>query len=208
MTRILGVDLSLTHTGIAAIHPGRPVVTHAILSRPFRVDDLTHRSARMRFIASQIFGYAEQQFDAVVIEGPSYNSRDGKAFDRAGLWWMVVGRLTAREVPVIEVTPTAVKKYATGNGTAGKDQVLAAVIKRYPNIDIPGNNEADALVLAAMGARAYGQPIETSLPKTHQRQGTRRDRVHRGARPHPLQQPLQGDHRRRGTPAREAGGPR
>jgi crossover junction endodeoxyribonuclease RuvC len=42
--------------------------------------------------------------------------------------------------------------------------VLAAVVRRYPHTDVTGNDLADALVLAAMGARRLGFPIETSLP--------------------------------------------
>ena len=68
---------------------------------------------------------------------------------------------------VVEVPPTVVKKYATGKGggpDSSKDQVLAAVIRRYPAVDVTGNDEADALVLAAMGARWAGHPIDDPLP--------------------------------------------
>jgi hypothetical protein len=46
--------------------------------------------------------------------------------------------------------------------------VLAAVVRRYPHADITGNDIADALVLAAMGARQLGFPIEESLPQANQ----------------------------------------
>jgi len=58
--------------------------------------------------------------------------------------------------------------YATGKAL-DKDQVLAAVVRRYPNVPIGNNNEADALILAAMGARKLGHPYEPSLPQTHLR---------------------------------------
>jgi hypothetical protein len=58
-------------------------------------------------------------------------------------------------------------KYATGKGMIAKDAVLAAVVRRYVGIDVTCNDEADALILAAMGARHLGQPIEDSLPLTH-----------------------------------------
>jgi hypothetical protein len=41
------------------------------------------------------------------------------------------------------------------------------VVRRYQQVDITGNDIADALVLAAMGARQLGTPIETSLPAVH-----------------------------------------
>ena len=60
------------------------------------------------------------------------------------------------------MTPTARAKYGTGKGNAAKDAVLAAVIRRYPAVDVTGNDEADALILAAMGARHLGIPLELS----------------------------------------------
>ena len=66
--------------------------------------------------------------------------------------------------PVAEVAPALLKKYATGKGNAAKDEVLASVVRRYPQVDISGNDISDALVLAAMGARQLRTPIETSMP--------------------------------------------
>lgn len=37
------------------------------------------------------------------------------------------------------------------------------MIRRYPQVDITGNDIADALVLAAMAARRLGFPIEEAL---------------------------------------------
>jgi hypothetical protein len=85
--------------------------------------------------------------------------------DRSGLWWLVVNGLFANDVPVVEITPNQRAKYATGKGTDDKDKVLAAVIRRYPDVDVTGNDVADALALAAMGRRRLGRPLEESLPK-------------------------------------------
>ena len=45
--------------------------------------------------------------------------------------------------------------------------MLLAVAKRYPHVDVQDNNQADALVLAAIGARLAGHPIEDGLPKAN-----------------------------------------
>lgn len=71
------------------------------------------------------------------------------------------------EHPIVIITPSQRAKYATGKGNASKDAVLLAVARRYPTVEVTDNNEADALVLAAMIARLAGRPIETSLPQTH-----------------------------------------
>jgi crossover junction endodeoxyribonuclease RuvC len=41
------------------------------------------------------------------------------------------------------------------------------VIRRYPDVDVDGNDVADALVLAAIGCRHLGSPLEESLPANH-----------------------------------------
>lgn len=188
MTVIVGVDLSLTSTGIARIEavqavlpaypaedpprtvPGHRVNIARVQSKPPPTSRVTlaSRSLRLRKIAGEVFGYCTGA-DLVVIEGPSYASDSGAAHDRAGLWWMVVGRLTGQGYNVVEVPPTVLKTYATGKGNAPKDAVLAAVVRRYPQVDVDQNDVADALVLAAMGARFIGQPIEPDLPQTHTR---------------------------------------
>lgn len=173
---IVGLDLSLTSSGIARAETdpridAPPIIRVArVTSKPppaARVT-LASRSLRLRKIAGDVFGYCVGA-DLVVIEGPSYASDSGAAHDRAGVWWMVVGRLTGQGYNVVEVPPTCVKTYGTGRGNAGKDEVLAATIRRYPAVEVSGNDEADALLLAAMGARFIGQPIEEALPQTHTR---------------------------------------
>jgi crossover junction endodeoxyribonuclease RuvC len=79
----------------------------------------------------------------------------------------LVSPLCLQGSPVVEVAPALLKKYATGKGNAGKDEVLAAAIRRYPMANITCNDIGDAVVLAAMGARHLGEPIESSLPQVN-----------------------------------------
>ena len=170
MTRIVGLDLSLTGTGIATVeyHPLGVGVARVTSKGPARRKGdppvpLSARSLRLRRLAGGIVDRCVGA-DLVVVEGPSYGSEGAGTWDRAGLWWLVVARLTGAGLPVVEVPPSNVKMYALGKGSGagtGKDEVLSAVIRRYlPVVEVPGNNEADALVLAAMGARFTGAPIE------------------------------------------------
>lgn len=46
-----------------------------------------------------------------------------------------------------EISPSAIKKHATGKGNAKKDAMLIAAARRWPDIDIADNNHADALWL-------------------------------------------------------------
>lgn len=180
--RVVGIDLSLTDTGLCRWdideNTGRvlTVRTDRVTSKPPRTwrhpkakkpspPTLQQRQDRVRRIAAEVFTYVMDPHpnlpDLVVIEAPAYSSRMGSAHDRSGLWWMIVNQIIMAGLPVGEVAPSARCKYATGSGNADKDVVLAAAIKRYPDARIDNNNVADATILAAMGARSFGYPVDS-----------------------------------------------
>jgi crossover junction endodeoxyribonuclease RuvC len=166
---VAGVDLSLTSTGVATVWapPEAGGRLKRVESKGAKGATLAQRCIRLDRLARAITDEAGRA-DLVVIEAPAYSRTVGSMHDRSGLWWLVIHILTEDYAcTVVEVAPTARARYATGRGNAGKDQVLAAVCKRYPDWDVTGNDVADALILAAMGARHLGHPIETSMPATH-----------------------------------------
>lgn len=153
--RVVGLDLSLASTGVAGIDRGVGWVARIRRKpdiSPFQLD-------RMRGIRDEILTYLQFPTDLVVVEAMAISRQTGQHLTRAGLWHLVVDAIDTRRIPVVAIAPTAVKKYATGKGNADKDAVLAAVIKRHPTVEITGNDEADALTLAAMGADHLGQPL-------------------------------------------------
>ena len=166
--RVVGLDLSLTSTGIAVIDGDR-VALGKISTSGKATATLAERWLRLDDIATQVEQWVGHvgQTALVVVEGPSMGQgRQGGTHDRAGLWWLVMDRLHGQGHKVVEVPPSVRAKYATGAGNAGKDAVLAAVCRRYPSVEVTGNDTADALVLASMGARHLGFPLE-GLPQTH-----------------------------------------
>lgn len=175
--RVLGIDLSLTATGIAIVtadtsHPWEirnrtPRIEVRTIASTGRSDATLHqRRARLQNIGDAVIAAAHGA-DIAVIESPSLGqARQGGQLDRHGLWWLVTDRLIGRGIPVATVTPAGRAKYATGKGNAGKTDVLLAVDRRYPAAEITDDNQADALVLAAMGCRHLGHPID-DMPKAH-----------------------------------------
>lgn len=178
--QVIGIDLSLTSTGLAVVNHSDLFGTTAAVARVTSdapstprnprtgkptPPTLEQRHNRLQRIVGELREYCSAA-DLVVIEQPAFSRSTGSMHDRSGLWWLVVTKLRSLDLPVVEVTPPARAKYATGKGNAGKDAVLAAVVRRYVDVDVTGNDEADALVLAAMGARHLGHPID-DLPKTH-----------------------------------------
>lgn len=185
MTTIVGLDLSLARTGVARITRGDAlghevtvqsvIVKQRTVSTKRRDPPLTlhERDVRLRKIAGRVIDLCRGA-DLVVVEGPSYgSSAESGTWDRAGLWWLIVARLGGAGLPVVEVPPSSLKTYALGKGGGagtGKDDVVTAVVRAYPDVAFSGNDEADALVLAAMGARFAGFPIEPRTPPaTHLR---------------------------------------
>lgn len=162
--QVVGIDLSLTSTGVAAVNTlSGDVWVERVQSKGLG-DTLTLRARRLTTITSDVLSHLRNMGlssrTLVVIEGPSFGqARQGGQHDRAGLWWMVVQALLDLTCLVVEVPPACRAKYATGKGNAAKDAVLAAAIRRYPQADITGNDIADAVVLAAMGAHGLQCPI-------------------------------------------------
>lgn len=161
--RVVGLDLSLTGTGIAVLESARLPVLVTAKSKgvpaaaysdtaSFHAADLANRDSRIHRLALRILdeaGFAS----LVVLEGPSYASATGQMWDRAWLWGTVVHRLLLEGVPVAVAAPATVKKFAAGKGTASKVDVAAAMTRLWPKVTPANDNEFDALALATMGAQ-------------------------------------------------------
>lgn len=172
---VLGIDLSLTSTGLALVGPAASPAALTALSFDHvgetgkLSDTLVQRRDRLVRLRDNVLSWSVAA-DLVVIEQPSYGSTGSGTHDRSGVWWLVVERLIARGVPVAEVPSNLVAQYATGVGRAGrKAAIVSAATRRYAHLLDDGqtfetDDEADALVLAAMGCRHLGHPIERSLP--------------------------------------------
>ena len=168
--KIIGLDLSLTGTGVAVVGGDDwPRVLSVSTIRSTGTKDATLRERRLRLdrIEREVLTIVEGvKPGLVVIEQPAYGATTGHHHDRSGLWWRIVSVIDDLYADVAEVTPTTLKKYITGRGNAGKDEVLLAVARRFPGADVNNNNEADSLVLAAMGADHLGKPI-SPMPAAH-----------------------------------------
>lgn len=164
--RVVGIDPSLTGTGMALVGEG----SHNLMTFPSKgkaTDNLSARYERLRSIQVKVVSMVTEFYPSLVlIEQPAFSKMQGHTHDRSGLWWLIVSEISM-DFPVMEVTPNNRAKYATGKGNASKDEVLLAVARRYPGVEITNNNEADAWILAMMGLRLTGNPQEVTIPQTH-----------------------------------------
>ena len=141
MTRVLGLDLSLTATGYSYSEE----VVGVIRSK-------AKGERRLSEILEAVHDLAFEA-DVVVLEGYSYASAN-QAHQIGELGGVVRLALYHRRIPFVEVPPAVLKKYATGKGNAPKDAMLAAAIRRFA-FEGNDNNEADAWLLRAMGEAQY-----------------------------------------------------
>lgn len=159
--RVVGVDPSLTGTGLAIVAASGAPRLLTITPGRRRGHD------RIAYLRDQV----AQRITAgnlVVVEGPAYGAQKGAGHhEMAGLWWHLTHDLWRRGIGWAVVPPATLKRYAAGKGNAAKDQVLSAVIRRYGHlVDVEDNNQADALALAAMGADQLGHAI-VGAPAAH-----------------------------------------
>jgi len=170
MPLILGIDSSLTNTGLCHIWAskgGQEISTATVPTTPtaFGGTSFLSYSRRISYIVGVVDSYMKG-VDLVVIEALAYGARGGSVWTLPWLWGRIVDAAVARDIPVIAVGTSQRAKYATGKGNAPKDAVLAATIRRWPSVAIDGNDVADALILAAIGARFLGYPVD-EMPKAH-----------------------------------------
>lgn len=147
---VAGLDPSLTSFGLAKISGGQVQIARAA--------PRTRGHERLAYLLSAVESWVAGAH-LVIIEGPALAAQGSAIIDLGGLHWLVRHRLWELGAPYAVVVPALRAKYITGNGRAGKDQCLAAVVRRFPQVPVDGNDEADALTLAAMGADHLGEPL-------------------------------------------------
>lgn len=165
MIAVVGVDQSLTMTGLARID-GEQVTVHRVSSGP--AVGLQGTRDRIRYIVGQVLRFAPRECFSV-IEAPviPHNQQGGAVLERAWLFGLIVDQLMQRG-PVVQVRPSTRAMYASDNGAAKKPEVLAAMRAKFPSLTIRDDNEADALAMACLGARYLGHPIDGPITKKMQ----------------------------------------
>lgn len=143
----LGLDLSLSRTGIATI-AGH---THSIVPRAGAKDP----ARRLHEIIEALDPYLRiGEPKIAVLEAYSYGGHQGRTMARlAELGGAVRMRLFELDIPFVEIPPATLKKWATGHGNATKDEMLVAACEKGGS---PSNDdEADAFLLRALGVEYW-----------------------------------------------------
>ena len=156
--KTLGLDLSLTATGICLLEDGNVVLLDTIKSKPSGKTP-TEELTRLQKIVSDIEDVVvdHEDIDVVCIEGLAFMARNTTALVQlSGLNYLVRNMLHEYRKRFVIVQPTSLKKFATGSGASPKDVVILSTYKRFEQT-ILDNNQCDSFVLAKIGEGIAGK---------------------------------------------------
>ena len=178
MPRILGIDSSLTATGLCRVDylgPNSWKIDTATVGAPKPTADKSKRAMARRVNALMVqiesaitdggsqrklmLGEHLELPDLIAIEALAYGAKGDSAWVLPWIFGRVIELAEKYDIPLLVVGTTARAKFVTGKGTADKDTVMLTVAKRWPEAEVSNNNEADALAVAAVGCYHQGWPI-------------------------------------------------
>lgn len=153
--RVVGLDLSITATGISD-----QLGECSTCGGPSKLGDrrlaaITSAIEEMLTVHGEVCDRFER-VDLVVIEDIPTHAHG------AGITGMVHGAVRLRlldwAIPYVLVPPASLKKYATGKGNASKADMAVALYKRA-GLELADDNQVDAWWLRALGLQLLGDPI-------------------------------------------------
>jgi len=140
----IGIDLSLTDTGIVVLDDNAKIVDQYSISTLSK-DQIEKRHV---IIKTSIKNIIEKfQPNRINIEGLSFGSRGQSMLDLAGLHFVIRNFLYENNIFFEVIPPTTLKKFATGKGNVKKNLMLLYAYKTY-GIEFQNDNICDAFFLA------------------------------------------------------------
>jgi len=120
----------------------------AIISKPLG-STVADRMVRNKSIVSQVIELIERwKPECCCIESYSMGSMSGQAWSRIEFGGLLRYAIVWEKVPIYEVAPLTLKKFATGSGKGeGKTGVIVGLTRRY-GIELETDDEYDAYALA------------------------------------------------------------
>lgn len=157
----MGLDLSITGTGIAVIDEegaaGRPWLDYSgVVKTPGPKQACMEERIELirRAVRKQVMKFEP---DLIMIENYSYG-RPNQMAVLGEVNGVIRNWLWKNEWPWDVVPPLSLKKFATGNGRATKEEMVVAAQPWAPNTKLD-DNQADAIHLASWGMHHYQQVV-------------------------------------------------
>lgn len=151
--RVLGIDPSLTATGIAHADGGLGTIKTNFREKDAR---LSHIYEEVYEAGERAQGWMGTMTARAVIEDLPKQAMG------AGITGMVQGvvrlALIQNRIPYVKIPPATLKKFATGKGNADKLAMREAWLQ-FSGIDNPDDNQVDAAFLRLIGLHFTGQHV-------------------------------------------------
>ena len=166
MATIMGLDLSLTATGIVVLKEGTVITKRLVKTKPqgnLPLDEIERLLGIKEEIRKEIKTYEPE---LILIENLAFMARNTTALVQlAGLNYMVREMLAISRTPFVMVAPSTLKKFATGKGNGPKDIVILETYKNF-NVSFVDNNLCDAYVLSMIGCALKNEcPKKLTVPQ-------------------------------------------
>lgn len=149
----LALDLSQTSTGVALWFEGEIPETKVLKNGKEGPERLVWIRDQIRDLT---LNWVVRQPNLVILEGYDFGTRHG-AHHAGELGGIVRVDLWEHGIPYVLVSPSQLKKYATGRGNASKSEVLQVAVHRFGRT-FKTDDEADARWLLDMALARYGLP--------------------------------------------------
>lgn len=146
---IIGLDLSLTHSGWVVLQDGRVGAYGTII--PKKVRGVRRLSYIRKELKKVLIAYKPK---LAVIEGYNYSPNANMSFSIGENGGVIKRLLYLRGINYLIVAPKTLKKFFTGNGNASKDKMRICGKKDW-GAKFNTEHEMDAFGLATLAFCAY-----------------------------------------------------
>ncbi len=109
---------------------------------------------RFMDIANQVEDQLEPG-DKVFIEGFAYGAKGKGVSTQYGVGWAIRTKVIENDMEYTEISPGALKKFASGKGNTKKDELVLPIYKKW-GFESNSDNVRDAYVLARIGMALDG----------------------------------------------------
>ena len=146
MKYCVGLDLSLTGTGIVVLSDAGDIIHQDLISTKAS----SEIEFRLHFIAGEIIDKLLNYLPSNIViymEGLSFGSKGSSILELAGLHYFIRTRFYDMGYNYKVIEPTKLKKFITGSGKSPKSIIIKEIYKKWGE-DFNNDNIADAYALA------------------------------------------------------------
>jgi hypothetical protein len=144
--------------------PGPASETHVIATEPKPgFSRIAGRRVRIKTVTNRAAVIIPAEAELALIEGPALDADFGNSWDRAHVWWSIIDILFDRGIPVAELAPATLKKWATKSGRASKTLMVQSMHLMWPGVPCTiseqRHHECESLAMATMCAQRLAWPV-------------------------------------------------